>query len=58
MQKKLKYMQDEDEKSRASVNTNSYAGPIESNVVSTENTDNNIHPLLKHSVWGLVIKFS
>ena len=45
--KKLKYMQDEDEKSRASVNTNSYAAPIEPNVVSTENTENNIHPLLK-----------
>jgi len=46
MQKKLKYMQDEDEKSRARVNTNSYAAPIESNVVNTR-TDNNIHPLLK-----------
>ena len=45
--KKLKYMQEEDEKSRASVNTNSYASPIESNVVSTEKTDNNIHSLLK-----------
>jgi len=47
--KKLKYMQEEDEKSRASVNTNSYAAPIESNVVNTEsvNTENNIHPLLK-----------
>jgi len=30
-----------------SVNTNSYAAPIEPNVVSTENTENNIHPLLK-----------
>ena len=40
-------MQEEDEKSRASVNTNSYAAPIEPNVVSTENTENNIHPLLK-----------
>ena len=40
-------MQEEDEKSRASVNTNSYAAPIETNVVSTENTENNIHPLLK-----------
>jgi len=39
-------MQDEDEKSRARVNTNSYAAPIESNVVNTR-TDNNIHPLLK-----------
>jgi len=44
--KKLKYMQEEDEKSRASVNTNSYAAPIEPNVVNTA-TDNNIHPLLK-----------
>jgi len=40
-------MQDEDEKSRASVNTNSYAALIEPNVVSTENTENNIHQLLK-----------
>ena len=44
--KKRKYMQEEDEKSRASVNTNSYAAPIESNVVNTT-TDNNIHSLLK-----------
>ena len=40
-------MQDKDEKSRASVNTNSYAAPTEPNVVSTENTEYNIHPLLK-----------
>ena len=44
---KTEYMQDDDEKSRASINTNSYAATIEPNVVSTENTDNNIHPLLK-----------
>ena len=40
-------MQEEEEKSPLSVNTNSYATSIEPNVVSTENTDNNIHPLLK-----------
>jgi len=39
-------MQDEDDKSRASVNTNSYAAPIEPNVANTA-TNNNIHPLLK-----------
>ena len=40
-------MQEEDEKLRASVNINSYAAPNEPNVVSTENRENNIHPLLK-----------
>jgi len=39
-------MQEEDEKSRASVNTNSYAAPIVPNVVNSA-TDNKIHPLLK-----------
>jgi len=32
-------MQEEDEKSRANVNTNSYAVPIEPNVVNTEYTE-------------------
>ena len=42
-------MQEEDEKSRASINTSSLATPIEPNAVNTAlvNTENNIHPLLK-----------